>query len=62
MFGFQVHLRLGYNYLEPPSSGYTWVVFFLLVKPNKIIFLIQDIIHQKGNIILLYIGYHRTPI
>ena len=34
---------------------------FLVVEPSKIMFLIQDTIPQKEDIILLYIGYHRIP-
>ena len=34
---------------------------FLVVEPSKIIFLIQKYSTQKEEIILLYIGYHRTP-
>ena len=36
-------------------------VFFLVVEPSKIIFLIKNTIPQKEDIILLYIGYHSIP-
>ena len=36
-------------------------VFFLVVEPSKIIFLIQSTIPQKKDIILLYIGHHSIP-
>ena len=32
-----------------------------MVEPSKIIFLIQNTIPQKEDIILLYIGYHSIP-
>ena len=34
---------------------------FLVVKPSKTIFLIENTIPQKEDIILLYIGYHSIP-
>ena len=34
---------------------------FVVVKPSKIIFLIENIIPQKDDLILLYIGYHSIP-
>ena len=34
---------------------------FLVVEPSKIIFLIQNSIPQKEDIILLYNGYHSIP-
>ena len=35
---------------------------FLVVKPSKIVFLIQNTILQKEDRILLYIGYHSIPV
>ena len=34
---------------------------FLVVKTSKIMFLIQNTIPQKEDILLLYNGYHSSP-
>ena len=48
------------NYSISVNHG-IFVVFFLVVEPSEIIFLFSNIIPQKEDIILLYIGYHSIP-